>query len=105
MVAFTLASAACAAAPTAVLLVLARLAQGLAASVMVPQVLASVQALFTGADRQRALGVFGAAIGFSTVGGQVLGAALVTGFGWRAIFLVNLPLGIVGAIAAARWMP
>jgi MFS family permease len=105
MLAFTLASAACAAAPTAVLLVLARLAQGLAASVMVPQVLASVQSLFTGADRQRALGVFGAGIGFSTIAGQVLGAALVAGLGWRAIFLINLPLGLVGVIAAARWMP
>jgi MFS family permease len=105
MTAFTLASAACAIAPTAILLVLARLAQGLAASVMVPQVLASVQALFTGAGRQRALGVFGVGIGFSTVAGQVLGAALVTAFGWRAIFLVNLPLGLVGVIAAARWMP
>lgn len=105
MVGFTLASAGCAAAPTAVLLVLARLAQGIAASVLVPQVLASVQALFTGADRQRALGVFGACIGFCTVAGQVLGAALVAGFGWRSIFLVNLPLGVVGAIAAVRWMP
>ncbi|GAA5140226.1 hypothetical protein GCM10023320_77570 [Pseudonocardia adelaidensis] len=105
MVAFTLASAACAAAPTAPLLVLARIAQGLAASVMAPQVLATVHALFTGADRQRALGVFGAGIGFSTVAGQVLGAALVAGFGWRAIFLVNVPLGIAGVAAALRWVP
>jgi MFS family permease len=105
MAAFILASAACAAAPTAVLLVLARLAQGLAASVMVPQVLATVQALFAGADRQRALGVFGVAIGFSTVAGQVFGAALVAGFGWRAIFLVNVPLGLIGVASALRWLP
>jgi MFS family permease len=109
MVAFTVASAACGLAPSALLLVLARLVQGLAASVMVPQVLASVQALFTGAARQRALGVFGACIGFATVAGQVLGAAViaadVAGFGWRAIFLINVPVGLAGVIAAVRVMP
>lgn len=109
MLAFTVASAACGLAPTAPLLVLARLLQGLAASAMVPQVLASVQSLFTGADRQRALGLFGAGIGVATVAGQVLGAAViaadVAGLGWRAIFLINVPIGVGGAIAAAHMLP
>lgn len=109
MLAFTAASAACALAPTPVTLVLARLAQGLAASVLVPQVLASVQGLFHGRDRQRALGVFGAGIGVGTVTGQVAGAALVAadvgGLGWRPIFWINVPIGLVCAAGAARWLP
>lgn len=109
MLAFTVTSAACALAPTPLALVAARLAQGLAASVMVPQVLASIQGLFHGRDRQRALGVFGAGIGVATVAGQVAGAALVAadvgGLGWRPIFWINVPVGLVCAAGAARWLP
>lgn len=109
MLTFTAASVACALAPTPLALVAARLAQGLAASVMVPQVLASIQGLFHGHDRQRALGVFGAGIGVATVTGQVAGAALVAadvgGLGWRPIFWINVPVGLVCAAGAARWLP
>ena len=109
MTAFTIASGLCGAAPTGTLLVAARCLQGLAAAVMVPQVLATIQASFVGADRQRALGLFGATLGAGTVGGRLVGGALVeadvAGLGWRAVFLINLPLGLVGIVAARRLLP
>ena len=109
VLAFTAASAACALAPNPLTLVLARLAQGLAASVMVPQVLASVQGLFHGRDRQRAMGMFGAGVGAATVIGQVAGALLVAadvgGLGWRPIFSINVPIGLACAAAAVRRLP
>lgn len=106
---FVVASAACGLAPTAEVLVVARLAQGLAAATMVPQVLATIQTLFQGADRQRALGVFGAVIGSATVAGQILGGAIVSadiaGLSWRPAFLVNVPIGLLGIVLARRLVP
>jgi len=109
MTGFVIASAGCGLAPTAELLVGARLIQGVTAAAMVPQVLATVQALFHGPDRQRALGVFGAVIGSATVAGQVLGGAIVSadiaGLAWRPAFLINVPIGLVGLAFAARLIP
>jgi MFS family permease len=105
---FTLASALCGLAPTAGTLIAARALQGFAAGVMVPQVLATIQAGFQGHDRQRALGVFGAVTGSACVAGQLLGGVLVSadlaGTGWRPIFLVNVPVGLA-ALAASRVVP
>ncbi|TMD00731.1 MAG: MFS transporter, partial [Chloroflexi bacterium] len=70
---FTVTSAACGLAPTTATLVAARVLQGLAAAAMVPQVLATIQSSFSGSDRQRALGVYGATLGAATVAGQLLG--------------------------------
>ena len=90
-------------------LVLARLAQGGTAALMVPQVLATIHALFPDAGRGRAFGVFGIALGLGGAVGVILGGWLVTldpaGLGWRAVFLVNLPVGTGIAIAALRLMP
>jgi MFS family permease len=106
---FTAASLACGLAPTASALVVARVIQGIAAGLMVPQGLALIQSSFVGPDRDRALGIYGAVLGAASVTGQLLGGALVeanvAGLGWRAIFLVNVPLGTAGVLAAWRVLP
>ncbi|MEV7803288.1 MFS transporter [Microbispora sp. NPDC088329] len=96
---FTVASALCGLATGPVMLVAARVLQGVAAALMFPQVLSVITVTYTGGDRPRAFAGYGAALGLATVGGQVLGglliAADVLGLGWRACFLVNLPVGVV----------
>jgi MFS family permease len=109
MAGFTLTSLACGIAPTAVVLVLVRAAQGATAAMMVPQVLSTIQAKTQGAERARALGLFGATGGIATVTGQLAGgllvAANIAGTGWRPIFLVNVPIGIAGLFLARRVLP
>jgi EmrB/QacA subfamily drug resistance transporter len=109
MAAFTLTSLLCGLAPTALSLVLARVAQGASAALMVPQVLATIQAATAGQRRARALGRYGATGGIAAVLGQVLGGLVVSanidGSGWRPIFLVNVPIGVAGLILARRYVP
>ncbi|HVA91201.1 MAG TPA: MFS transporter [Chloroflexota bacterium] len=109
MAAFVVASAACGLAQTTDELIAARLCQGLVAAGMVPQVLALITALFPPATRHRALAWFGATIGLGSIAGQVLGGVLlqanILGLGWRAIFLVNVPIGLVALFLAARLLP
>jgi MFS family permease len=109
MTAFTLSSLACGLAQSPVELVAARLAEGLSAAAMLPQVLALITATFPAVSRPRALGFFGLASGAGAIAGQILGGALVTadvaGLSWRAIFLINLPIGTAAALLAARWLP
>src|SRR6185437_16822527 len=93
MIAFAVSSLACGAAQSPAELIVARLAQGLSAAAMLPQVLALITATIPAAARPRALGFFGLAAGAGSIGGQVLGGALVSadvaGLSWRAIFLIN----------------
>jgi MFS family permease len=109
MAAFTVTSLACGLAPTAGLLVAARIAQGAAAALMLPQVLSTIQATTTGEHRSRALGMYGATGGIAMTVGQLLGGVLVdadiAGTSWRAIFLVNVPVGVLGLVLARRWLP
>ncbi|RKN47243.1 MFS transporter [Streptomyces hoynatensis] len=109
MAAFALASLLCGLAAGPWQLVAARLAQGLAAAVMVPQVLAVITAAFPGPARARALGWHGVTGGLGSIAGQVLGGLLleqdVLGLGWRAVFLVNVPVGLIAAPLAARLLP
>ncbi|MEV0096644.1 MFS transporter [Streptomyces sp. NPDC050738] len=109
MAAFGLTSLACGLAPGAWSLVGARVAQGAAAALMMPQVLATIQATTTGERRAKAMSLYGATAGLSMVAGQILGGVLVAadiaGSGWRAIFLVNVPVAIVGLVLAARAVP
>jgi len=108
-VAFTIASVLCGIAQSPGQLVAARLVQGLTGAAMVPQVLALITATFPPAERARALSWFGVTVGVGAVAGQVLGGALleadVAGLGWRVIFLVNLPIGIVMLAFAHRLLP
>jgi EmrB/QacA subfamily drug resistance transporter len=107
--AFTVTSLACGVAPTIETLIAARIAQGAAAAMMVPQVMATIQATTVGEQRAKALGWFGATAGVAAVIGQVLGGFLVSadiaGTGWRPIFLVNVPIGLVAIAAARRYLP
>jgi MFS family permease len=106
---FTLLSLACGLAPNAGLLVAARMAQGAAAALMVPQVLATIQATTTGESRTRAIAWYGATGGIAMVVGQAVGGALVdaniAGLGWRPIFLVNIPIGLIALALARRVVP
>lgn len=109
VVAFALASLACGLAPSAGVLVLFRLVQGLTGAVMVPQVVALITASFPARERSRALGWYGATMGFGFVSGQILGGGLIQanvfGLGWRAIFLVNVPVGVLALIAGILVVP
>ncbi|MCS5732156.1 MFS transporter [Herbiconiux daphne] len=106
---FTVASALCAVAPTIQTLVIARILQGVAAGVQMPQVLGLVQQLFQGEERGRAFGVFGATIGVSTAFGPTLGGLLIAvggpTDGWRLLFWMNVPLGIIALLLAIRLLP
>lgn len=106
---FTLASGAAAAAWSGDVLVATRIAQGLFAALMVPQLLASVQALFMPRERAPMYGLIGGVSGLAAVAGPVLGGWLVDtdlwDLGWRSIFLLNLPVGVVIFALAARFVP
>ncbi|SDD18577.1 MFS transporter [Actinokineospora iranica] len=106
---FTAASVACGLAPTAPLLVLARVAQGLAAGLMAPQVLAILGTGFTGARRARVFAIAGLSKGVAAVFGQLIGGLLIAadagGLGWRLCFLVNLPIGVAALAMTPRAVP
>ncbi len=106
---FTIASAACGLAPSPTTLVLARVAQGVAGAVVMPQVLSIIGVTYQGADYGRALSYYGVVLGLAAVGGQVIGGALVqtdvAGLGWRGCFLINVPVGIAALLATPRLVP
>ncbi|MEU3792254.1 MFS transporter [Streptomyces fructofermentans] len=109
LAAFVLCSAAAGAAPTITLLVVARLAQGVAAGCLAPQNSALIQQMFRGAERGRAFGLFGAIVGISSALGPIVGG-LVLMFaggaqGWRWIFYVNVPVGAVALLLGLRLLP
>ncbi|HEU5475202.1 MAG TPA: MFS transporter [Actinophytocola sp.] len=106
---FVVTSAAAGAAPSLTLLVVARLLQGVAGGFITPQNLGLIQDMFRGAERSRAFGMLGATLSVSTAVGPVVGGLLIGGFGepdgWRWVFLVNVPLGVLALILAARLVP
>ena len=106
--AFTAASMLCGLAPTAPFLILARAVQGVAGALLFPQVLSIMQVTFPPHERAKAFGLFGTVIGTSSFSGNVLGGLLVHAnifhWSWRPIFLINLPIGLVTALAASRFV-
>lgn len=106
---FSLTSLWCGLAQSGFELIIARLAQGATAALMVPQVLATLHLLFSDESRSRAFGIYGIVLGLAGAAGFLLGGLLVTldlaGTGWRAVFFVNVPCGLVIAAAAWRIMP
>ena len=100
---FALGSALCAAAPTAGALVAFRVLQGVGAAIELPATLAILTHTFTGArERAQAVGIWASAAGSSLVIGPVLGGGLVAAFGWRAVFLVNLPVTVAIGVLVSR---
>ncbi|MFK0690363.1 MFS transporter [Mesorhizobium sp. IMUNJ 23033] len=102
---FTLASVLCGLAPTLWLLIAARALQGLGAALMMALTLAFVAETVTKARTGSAMGLLGAMSAIGTTLGPSLGGLLIAGFGWRAIFLVNVPLGVLTFALAWRALP
>ncbi|WP_223260457.1 MFS transporter [Paenibacillus ihbetae] len=106
---FTLASLLCALATSPAFLIAARVAQGLTGSLMIPQVFGIIRTAFTPSQRAKAFGAYGAVLGLASLAGPLLGGILVNadllGLGWRTIFGVNVPVGIVGLILGFRYIP
>ncbi len=110
MAGFTVASAFCGLASTAGMLVLGRIAEGLAAALLAPQVLGSIRAIYDEPRAlARALSLYGVMVGLAAATGQLGGGVLIAlspfGLGWRAIFLVNLPIGAAAMIGAWLAVP
>jgi MFS family permease len=106
---FTAASLACGLAQGATGLIAFRLVQGAGSALMIPQVLSLIQRTFTGEGRARALGAYAAVLAVGAAAGQVVGGVLVDadlfGAGWRPVFLVNVPVGIVLLLLGRRVLP
>jgi EmrB/QacA subfamily drug resistance transporter len=106
---FVLSSIACACAPDSTFLIVARLVQGGAAAMISPNVLSILGVVFTGADRIRAISVYGITLGMAAASGQLVGGLViawnVAGLGWRGIFLINVPIGLAALLLARRFIP
>jgi EmrB/QacA subfamily drug resistance transporter len=102
---FTIASLLCAIAPSAGLLVAARLLQGIGGALLTPGSLAMIEASFRPGDRARAIGAWSGLSGVTTALGPLLGGYLVEAVSWRAVFLINLPIGLFVVAMALRHVP
>jgi EmrB/QacA subfamily drug resistance transporter len=109
MAVFTVSSAAGGLAPSVGVLIGARAVQGIGSGLMVPQVLSFIFAEFAPEERPRAMTLFSAAFPIGGLAGPILGGVLTEadlfGLGWRAIFLVNLPIGVIALLGALATMP
>jgi EmrB/QacA subfamily drug resistance transporter len=106
---FTAASVACGVAQTAVALVVSRVCQGIFAAVLFPQVLSILNVTYVGVARARAFTALAVTLGLAAASGQLIGGVLITtdtlGLSWRGCFLINLPIGVVALVLAARVLP
>ncbi|BAJ28537.1 MULTISPECIES: MFS transporter [Kitasatospora] len=106
---FTVASGVCGIAPNAGELIAGRVAQGVSAGLMMPQVLAILTVAFSGPARAKAFGYYGIAMGLAGVFGQLIGGVLIRadlwGLGWRLIFLINVPIGVLVLAMTPRFVP
>lgn len=106
---FTASSVLCGLAATSEQLVAARLLQGATGAVMSPQFMAMMQVLFTPLERVSKLALFGLIGGLAAIAGPIIGGLLIEadllGLGWRVIFLINLPVGLIALVAGRLWLP
>lgn len=106
---FVVTSAAVGLAPSIEVLTVARVLQGVAGGLVNPQVSGIIQLLFAGEERGRAFGALGANVGLATALGPVIGGLIIGAvgprFGWRATFLINVPIGTAAFLLCARWLP
>src|SRR5215469_13873708 len=109
MVIFVTTSAACALAPDPGVLVAARIVQGVGAALMAPNILSILGVVYIGPARIRAISIYGMVMGLAATSGQLIGGILiradVAGLGWRAIFWINVPIGVAALLAAPRLVP
>jgi len=109
IVGFTLASTACALAPSPDALIAFRVLQGGFGALLIPQGLGVIKTVFPPKEMGGAFAAFGPVMGLAAIAGPILAGWLVTadllGTGWRMIFLVNVPLGVIGLLGALRFMP
>ncbi|MBE7192580.1 MAG: MFS transporter [Gordonia polyisoprenivorans] len=109
LAAFGAASFACGLAADPASLVAFRFLQGLAAALMVPQVLTCIQVLYPPAQRGTAMGMFTSVIGLAAVAGPLLGGVITAGdwwgMSWRPIFLINVPIAVLAILAARAFLP
>ena len=105
VVVFMVASALCAAAPSVALLILGRFLQGIGGALLIPATLAIIDAVFHPDDRVRAIGAWAGLGAVAGAIGPVVGGYLTDAVSWRAVFLVNLPIGILVVAAARRHVP
>ncbi|MFC9692468.1 DHA2 family efflux MFS transporter permease subunit [Kribbella sp. NPDC056951] len=108
-VGFTLASALCGLATSPELLIGSRVAQGVLGAVMIPQGFAILKSVFPPAEIGKAFALFGPVMGLSAVAGPILAGVLIDadwfGQGWRMIFFINVPIGLLAIFGALRFMP
>jgi EmrB/QacA subfamily drug resistance transporter len=106
---FVLASAGCGLATGPGALVVFRLLQGAAGALIAPNVLSIIGVVFTGAQRARAISIYGVVLGLAAVSGQLIGGLLiqsdVLGLGWRSVFLINVPIGLAAVGLSRRCIP
>ncbi len=109
MLGFTSSSALCGLTHAPSSFIMVRVLQGTAAAIMQPQLLAMIHLTFPGRERVRAFAIFGGTIGLASISGQMAGGWLIDanlfGLQWRSVFLINLPIGIGAALAAALLVP
>jgi EmrB/QacA subfamily drug resistance transporter len=101
---FLLASVGCALAPSAALLLPSRSLQGVGAAMLMPNSLAMLGHAFSGPARGRAIGTWAAVGAIASAAGPPLGGWLISAVGWRAIFLLNLPVGLAAMLIALRFI-
>jgi EmrB/QacA subfamily drug resistance transporter len=102
---FTLSSVACGLSGSVGELIAARAVQGLGAAMLLPQTMAIIIATFAPHRRGTALGIWGAVAGVATIAGPVIGGVLVTSVGWRWIFFVNVPVGVLVTVCGLVFLP
>ncbi|AJT40832.1 DHA2 family efflux MFS transporter permease subunit [Psychromicrobium lacuslunae] len=105
LVVFTAASAWCGFSGTVETLIVARVVQGLGAALMTPQTMAVITRVFPPERRGAAMGLWGSVAGVATLVGPILGGVLVDTLGWEWIFFINVPVGVIGFVLAARLVP
>jgi EmrB/QacA subfamily drug resistance transporter len=104
LVVFAVSSLLCALSTSLHQLIIFRLAQGLGASMMFSVSTAIVFRLFSSKDRGKAMGILGSTVAVGGMLGPVIGGVLVGTFGWQSIFLINVPIGLLAAVAALRYL-
>ncbi|WP_134324876.1 MFS transporter [Cumulibacter soli] len=96
-------------APTPLVLNIARIVMGLGSGLLSPQTVGMIQQFFAGKARGVAFGAYGSVVGVSVAVGPVLGGLLVLGFGqewgWRASFLINVPIAVIAMFVGRHWLP